>query len=139
MKKRKFDKKAEILTENLIFIILNLVFFSLLAVFIFIKSDSSSLVEESYAKKIALILDSVRPGMEVNLDMALANKKAKDYGGKIVDIQGNIVTVKLSQKGGYSYSFFNEANLNKTYFYSSDGKQYLFKVEPYKRSESVLK
>ena len=59
-------------------------------------------------------------------ESAISDKK---YEGKVVDIQDNVVTVKLSQKGGYSYSFFNNVTLSKTFFYSSDGKEYSFKVE----------
>jgi hypothetical protein len=130
------NKKAELLTENIIFIILNLVFFSILATFILIKTNDSSLLEEAYAKKIALILDSAEPGMNVTLNMDDAiKKKDEKYTGKIVEIQENLVTVRLSQKGGYSYSFFNDVSTDKLYFYASDKSEacglgkYCFKVE----------
>jgi hypothetical protein len=133
------NKKAELLTENVIFIILNLVFFSILATFIFIKTNDSALLEEAYAKKIALILDSAEPGMNIVLDMSDAiKKKDEKYSGKIVDIQGNLVTIKLSQKGGYSYSFFNDVSLNPMYFYSSDNEgngKYSFVVEEIEKVE----
>ena len=48
------NKKANILTENLIFIILNLVFFASMVGFIYLQSSSIHLTEESTAKKIAL-------------------------------------------------------------------------------------
>jgi hypothetical protein len=126
-------KKAEILTENLVFIILNILFFSILALFVFIKSDDASLIEEAYAKKIALVLDAAKPGMNITLDMASAlKKKDKKYTGKIIDIQNNLVTVKLSKKGSYSYSFFNDILINQTYFYDEGHKEYAFSVERYK-------
>jgi len=133
------NKNAEILTENLIFILLNLVFFAILAVFIFIKADDPALMEEAYAKKIALVLDAARPGMEISLDMQKAIDKAdKDYAGKIVEITGNLVTVKLRQKGGYSYSFFNNITFYPVFYYSSN-KPYSFIVESYKKVEEVSK
>jgi hypothetical protein len=130
------NKKAEILTENLMFILLNLAFFAILAIFIFIKADDPARLEEAYAKKIALILDAAKPGMDITIDMQGAiDKKDKEYTGKIVDIQGNVVTVKLRQEKGYSYSFFNDISLTKYYFYSSDSSdgKYSFKVEGYNK------
>ncbi|MFH1365500.1 MAG: hypothetical protein ABIH28_02875 [archaeon] len=88
-------------------------------------------MEEAYAKKIALVIDAAKPGMSIEIDMRSAIAKSKGYTGKIVDIKGNLVTVKLSQKGGYSYSFFNDvsSSLNKTYFsFPSDGDSYSFKI-----------
>jgi hypothetical protein len=128
------NKNAEILTENTMFIILNLVFFAILAAFIFIKADDPALMEEAYAKKIALVLDAARPGMQISLDMQKAiDAKDNDYLGKIVSVNGSLVTVNLRNKGGYSYSFFNDISLNKTFFYSSDGGEYLFRVEGYNK------
>jgi len=135
------NKNAELLTENLIFILLNLAFFAILAVFVFIKSDDPSILEEAYAKKIALILDAARPGMNISIDMQKAiDKWDKDYVGKVVSIEGNLVTVKLKQKGEYSYSFFNDVKLTK-YFYrpNYDGGVYTFFVEPYNKVEEVSK
>ena len=134
------NKRAEILTENLMFIILNLVFFAILAVFIFIKANDPAILEEAYAKKIALVLDAARPGMEISLNMTSALKqKDEKYIGKIVDIVGNVVTVKLRQNGGYSYSFFNDIQLNQTYFRSSSPKEnvYIFKVNPYEEAKEI--
>jgi len=144
------NKKAELLTENLMFIMLNLVFFAILAVFIFIKANDPAILEEAYAKKIALVLDAARPGMEISLDMQSAKKIAEKekYTGKIVDIVGNVVTVKLRQDGGYSYSFFNDINnpggikLNQSFFYSSSPKEnvYIFTVDfPKQAMEEVSK
>lgn len=111
-------------------IIIHLIFFTLLSAFIFVKSDDSSRIEEAYAKKIALILDAAKPGMEVSIDMQKAiQENNPDYVGKIVSIEGNLVTVKLNEKGGYSYSFFNDVELTKKYFYPSDGNEFNFIVE----------
>jgi hypothetical protein len=93
---------SNLLTENVIFIILNLVFFA-----------SAALTEEKMAKQIALIIDSAKPDMviKMNVENAFAEAKKNSYTGNIIFIQGNTVTVKLSDKSGYSYSFFNNVDV----------------------------
>ena len=46
------NKKAGILHENVIFIILNVVFFSMMLVFIYLQTSSVHLMEEETAKKL---------------------------------------------------------------------------------------
>jgi hypothetical protein len=109
--RRLINKKGNILTENIIFIILNLVFLSILVVFLFSKMGSAAILEEKYAKQIALILDSAEPGMTIHLNMKDAIKIAKKENrdlNNIISIQDNVVNVQLREKGGYSYSFFND-------------------------------
>lgn len=109
----KIGKKANILTENIIFIVLNLVFLSILILFLFSKMGGAAILEEKYSKQIASILDSAKPGMEITINMEDAVKKAEKEGWDVkkiifIDNENNIVTVKLREKGEYSYSFFNE-------------------------------
>lgn len=107
-------KRANILIENVIFIILNVVFLGILILFIFKQGVGVVVLEQSYAKQIALLIDSAKPGMVITLDMIdaieEADKEAWNHND-IVNIQGNIVTVKLSEKGGHSYSFFNDVEV----------------------------
>lgn len=116
MKLRKISKKGNILTENLIFIMLNLIFLIILILFLFSKIESTAVLEEKYAKQIALIIDSAEPGMtiEVNMEEAYKNMAEGMDFKKIIKIEENRVYVKLSDRGGYSYSFFNnnEVNIN---------------------------
>jgi hypothetical protein len=133
-------RRGTILVENIIFIVLNLVFLAILVLFLFSKMGSAAVLEEKYAKQIALIIDSAKPGMEISLNMEDAVEKANDEGWKeqhIVSIQDNIVTVQLREKGGYSYSFFNNVELSKTFFYDYEGENYIFKVEAYKQNEQI--
>lgn len=108
--------RGQILAENIIFIVLNLVFLSVLILFIYSKTGSEAILEEKYAKQIALIIDSARPGMEILLNMedAIA-AKSNGFNESIVRVVGNTVTVKLREKGGYSYSFFNDVSLGGVY------------------------
>ena len=124
------NKRANILTENIVFIILNLVFISILIIFLFARTGDAAVIEEKYAKEIALALDSARPGMSILINMDDAVKIAEKNNlplENIVTIQGNIVTVKLRENGEYSYSFFNNINPNEK-FYPQNKSEY-FSIE----------
>ncbi len=104
-------KRGEILVENVIFIVLNLIFISILIFFLFKQGSGAVLLEQTYSKQITLMIDSAKPVMEIKLNMEKAQKVAEENKidfSEVVSITGNIVKVKLSQKGGYEYSFFND-------------------------------
>ena len=131
MKKRK----ASLLVENIVFIILNLLFLTILVLFISRQGSGAIILEQSYAKQIALILDSAKPGMTISLDFEKGIERIKENFGEvyytdtskfnstIVTFKNNIVTVKLKggNRQGESYSFFN-TELNKFGYYVRDGK-----------------
>ena len=96
--------------------------------------SDTSLMEEYYSKKIALTLDAAKPGMEISFNLEkLLDKADKHYSGKIVDIQNNVVNVRIDEKSqGYTYCFFNDIHLNKSYYYSESNKNFVFKIEGYK-------
>lgn len=133
MIKKRVSKRANILVGNIVFIVLNVVFLSILILFLVSKTGSAAVLEEKYSKQIALILDSAKPGMIIHLNMEDAIDKAKKENwdfNNIVMIHDNIVTVKLREKGGYSYSFFNNIDVtanfdilnNQEYFFVIDEK-----------------
>ena len=105
------SEKAEILVENIIFILLNIIFISILIFFLFKQSSGAALLEQTYSKQIALMIDSAKPVMEIKLNMEkmqkIAEKNKIDFKD-VVSITGNVVNIKLSQKTGYEYSFFND-------------------------------
>ncbi len=105
---------ANILTENIIFILLTLIFFAILITFIFSRTTSAVLIEEELAKQTALIIDSAKPGMiiKINVEEAIAKARSENYHENIIKIKDNLVTVQLRDKGGYSYSFFNDVFAN---------------------------
>ena len=107
-------KRGNILVENIIFIILNLVFLSILILFLVKQGSGAIVLEQSYTKQIALLIDSAKPGMILKLNMEegkkLADKNKVNFD-EIVKIEKNIVIVKLSEKGGYEYSFFNDVDV----------------------------
>ena len=124
------EKKGTILLENVIFIVLNLVFLTILIIFVFSKMGSVAVLEEKYAKQIALIIDAAKPGMEIHLNVEDALEKAKDenYDGEIIQINENVVRVQLREKGGYSYSFFNDVDVGVPYLDKTNNKEYVFFV-----------
>lgn len=110
----KRGSRGTILVENVIFIILNLVFLTIMILFIVKQGAGASILEQGYAKQISLIIDSSNPGSIIEINMVDAKDVADEKGvpfDEVVSIEGNFVTVKLSEKGGYTYSFFNDADV----------------------------
>lgn len=108
------EKRGTILVENIIFIILNLVFIIILVLFIARQGEGAILVEQQYAKQIALLIDSAKPVsiIQLNMDEALEiAEKNKIPFDDVVSIKGNVVRVRLSDDSGYEYSFFNNVNV----------------------------
>jgi hypothetical protein len=98
------------------------------------QASGASVLEQSYAKNIALLIDEGRPVTEMKLNMQDAFDLAKSNGinrEDIVKITGNIVTVKLTSKGGYQYSFFNNADVT-VYPDVYPEKNYIIKINGYK-------
>ena len=130
----KRDSRGTILVEDVIFIVLNILFLAILLLFLYRQGQGAVVLEQSYAKNIALLIDSAKPVMEMKLNMEDAFNLAEKNGLKpedIVKINENIVTVKLSDKGGYQYSFFN--NLDVTVYPDvSPNKNYIIKINRYK-------
>ncbi len=111
----KRGKSGKILMENIIFIILNILFLMILILFLARQGQGAALLEQSYAKQIALLIDSAKPGMTFVLNMDKAKEIAEKNGIEFEDIiinAKNIITVKLNDKGGYSYSYFNDVGLS---------------------------
>jgi hypothetical protein len=109
-------KKGQILTENIVFIVLNVTFFSIMILFVSLQSSSVHLKEEETAKQIALLIDASKPEtiIEVNLKdfFAKAEKEGISKENSIkIDNYNNIVIAKGSEKSFYEYSYFNEVNV----------------------------
>jgi hypothetical protein len=130
------NKKGTLLVENVVFIILNLMFLAILILFLAKQGSGAILLEQSYAKNIALLIDSSKPVMELMLDMEkgmqVAEKKGVNFDD-VVDITGNVVRVKLSEKGGYEYSFFNHVDATAYPDTTAPG-YYIIKINGYKEN-----
>lgn len=122
-------KKGNILMENVIFIILNLVFLSMLLLFIYLKSSPTSSIEQVTAKQIALMIDASEPGTEISLDVEEVVNKAEKNNIEwpiTIDNVNNLVRVKLSEKSYYDYTFFNDVDVSD---YSIDFNKKLLRLE----------
>ena len=109
------NKKGTILVENIVFIIINLIFLSVLVLFLVKQSSGTIVLEQTYSKQIAMLVDSARPVMIIKMDMEKGRKLAEGNGidfNDAVRITGNTVQVKLSGKAGYTYSFFNDVSVS---------------------------
>lgn len=143
-------KKGNILTENIIFIILNLAFIGIIVLFISLKTGDAAVLEEVYAKQIAMMIDAAKPGMIISLDMKEGveklekekNKKidelTKEEIESIVKVQGNIVSVSLRKDKSYSYSFFNDVNVN-SYINTENNEEFIFVITKKESPENILK
>ena len=135
-------KKGAILVGNIIFLILNVIFLVILTVFLLRYSSGVTLLEESYAKQIALMIDSSKPGMEIFVSMEEAFEIVEEKWGKehlkdMIRIKNNVVRVQFSEDSGYSYSFFNNIDVGtyKNGYYEIDTstqKGYIFNIGGYK-------
>jgi len=109
------NKKAEILYEQVIFIVLNIIFFSVMILFIYLQGSGVHLHEEKTAKQIALIIDSSKPGTEIKLNLEdFFSKKEKQISKEssvVVDNNRNLIVVKGSKDSFYEYSYFNNVDV----------------------------
>lgn len=128
------NNRGTILVENVIFIVLNILFITILILFLSRQGNGAVVLEQSYAKNIALLIDSAKPVTEMKLYMKDAIDLAEKNGisrEEIVRISNNLVIVKLSDKGGYQYSFFNNVDAT-AYPDVYPEKNYIIKINGYK-------
>ena len=112
------EKKGEggILTNNLIYIILFLVFFVLMFYYILGYQDGASVWEEFYSKEITKIINEAKPGTEVYLDVtkltSIAFKNGKTKKEIIYfDNVENSVIVSLNKGSGTEFKFYNDVDI----------------------------
>jgi len=111
------NKKAKIVMETLIFLVLNLVFFVVMLIFAYSSGDREFVYEQTLSKEIALIIDNSKPTMIISLDISKyieIAEKNKQPIEKIVKLnkEENRVGVNLKQKGGSSYQYFSDSNVS---------------------------
>jgi hypothetical protein len=66
--------------ENVIFTVLNLLFLTMLIIFLLRQGNGAIVLEQSYAKNIALLIDSAKPVTEMKLNMEDAMNLAEKNG-----------------------------------------------------------
>ena len=118
MEKRGFlflnrKKAASPVIENVIFIVLNIMFFAIMLFFVVRAGSGAFVLEQAYAKEAALIIDNAKPGMSILVEMEDALKVAKKNGVKEenivrIDSVEKRIILKFSNKGAYSFQYFND-------------------------------
>ena len=108
----KNKKGVEIGMDNLVFLLLVIVFVSGMLLTVNRNGSQVTLFEQIYAKQIALIIDKAESGMEIEVDMFDVYRIAKEnkLGGNPVSIDNDLgkVNVKLVKGNGYDYYYFND-------------------------------
>lgn len=108
-------KRGEILVENIIFLVLNIAFFTILILFLINQGNGASALEDSYSKQVALSIDAGMPGTTILVNFQSAKEvsdKNKIPFQDVLLIKNHYVTVKLSDQSGKSYQFFNDINVS---------------------------
>lgn len=110
------NRKANVLMDNIMYIILLVFFVILIWGFLHNRANSSALWEDFYAKELARIVDSGQAGDSLRLDVQKGTTIAKRNGLNIQEV-GSIfvfnakdkkVCVQLSASGGKCYPYFND-------------------------------
>jgi len=139
MIKKGFGKRGEgLLMSNVIFILLNLLFLFLLLAFVYRVSSGAPFYEQSYAKQIALSLDSAKTGMTIFINfekgLEIAEKNNQNKNDILnIDNEENIITIKLDSKGGYQIKFFSDNKI----LYGFMGEKLLIQVREGSSQEDV--
>ncbi len=108
-------KGVSLIVSVVIYIVLFVVFIFLLYSAVARPGSQAALDEQTNAKKIALIIDKAKPGMEAEIDTFKMHRLAEknNFNGEIVriDNENNKVNVKLTGGKGYDYYFFVDSRI----------------------------
>jgi hypothetical protein len=105
------------LPDNVITIILMVIFSAFLFVFVGQQKNGAGIWEDVYAKEIAQIINLAEPGDEISIDVHYATEVAKK--NKVQDLKSVIkfdnetkeVVVKLRKFGETRFSYFNNVEI----------------------------
>ncbi len=113
------NKRGEsIVLKEVIFLILNVFFFGIFFFFVVNASSGALVLEQYYAKEIALVLNNAEPGTKIELNISDAYSLATKNDiplEKMILIKDNKVVVQLSNSYTYSHTFFNDVNVVMSY------------------------
>ena len=107
---------GDILLDNIMFLIILVLFFSVIFIFVTGQQEGRAVWEQFYATEISRVINLAQPGDEITLDVHRATVIAKKNGIQFSSIfnfdnVGNEVQVKLGQRGGTTYRFYNEVDV----------------------------
>lgn len=117
----KKGKIGDILMDNIIYLVLVIIFFSGMMAFVYSKMNGASVWEDFYAKEAAKVIDSAQAGDIVMLDVQQASDIAKKNG--VADFEQmfqfdkakNEVCVQLSRGGKSCYNYFTNVDIVKVH------------------------
>ncbi|OGJ20401.1 hypothetical protein A3K73_00105 [Candidatus Pacearchaeota archaeon RBG_13_36_9] len=120
----------DFLNSKVAFIVLNVIFIALMLFYLLRVQKGASLIEQTYAKQIALIIDQAKPGTSLNIDISelysLADKNNFGREGTVkIDYAAKKVIVKVADGRGYSFNFFS----NSVIMWSVDKKSQKLNIE----------
>jgi len=131
------NKKArigDIMMDNVIYLILLIIFFAGMFTFVNSKTGGASFWEDYYAKEITRVVDSSMPGDIIYLDVQKATEIAQ--GNKITNFEDmfkfnnleNEVCVKLSRGRASCFNYFNDVSVT-----FDDSGRFVHYAEPVNR------
>lgn len=138
------DKKASIVMDNIIHIIIFALFFAIMFWGISSYSNGSALLEDIYAKEIARVINAAEPGMSFKMDISKIAAVAYNNGKKFEDIVNvdnvnNEIVVSSRLTTGTAYKFFNDVDIINFRVEAVSGKaestRFIFDVVKKQRSE----
>ncbi|MEK6894614.1 MAG: hypothetical protein AABX10_04075 [Nanoarchaeota archaeon] len=110
------DKRASIVMDNIIHIIIFCLFFAIMFWGIGSYSNGSAMLEDIYAKEIARVINVAEPGMSFKIGIskiaAVAFKNGKNFADIVtINNVNNEVVVSSRLSSGTAYKFFNDVDI----------------------------
>lgn len=117
--KMKLEKdKRGMLRENIVFLILQLLFFSFVLIGVLLIGSGTAVYENIYARQIALAIDEAKPDMNLDIDISKLYEVAEKnkFNGKIVEIDeaNHQVIVHLTIEQGHKFSYFSDYKVDSS-------------------------
>jgi cbb3-type cytochrome oxidase subunit 3 len=119
MGKRMNRKGDTLVIETVVFVLFNLIFFVGMLFYIYNAGNQNSILEQTYAKQIALLIDNAKPDstIYVNIDklISVANSNGVRPENIVrIDEANKRVIVSLVDKKGYSMQYYSDYSLALT-------------------------
>jgi hypothetical protein len=100
--------------EEIIFVVLNIIYFFMLIFFVIRASSGAYISEQFYAKQIGLLVDGAKPGTLLSVDVTkpynTAEKNNMDKGNIFRIINSKLI-VQMSGSRAYQYQIFNDVDV----------------------------
>lgn len=137
----KKGEAEEVSWPQVIFLVLVIAFMAVFFIFARNSLTGSLVQEEVYAKKIALLIDSAKPGTDLFLDITPLNEvstksQGKNLESQIITLDSDKNSVMVSLRLGnrsYHYPYFTDYNVSGQSTKIGEKLFYLIKIEEKKK------